>query len=1295
MPNSNVEKGSSTETDPGKEDVIGGSSHDADSESTEQASGSPLKLIYDAASKTDVVVVSVSLVSAVIGGALMPLMTIVFGKMTGEFQTITTSSSSSGGDSYGGGSYGGRLDTFTLYFVYLAIAEFVTVYVTTVGLTLAGERISCTLRTRYLSAVLSHGVAALADTPNARGEVSLRLSSDAELVRTALTSKLGRAVSAMSTVVTAFVVGFVFSWRLALVLSSTLVAFVLIVGIASGSIVKYTGQGAAAEGAAATVASEALAGVRQVAANCAQEAVAGRYAARLLDARRPGVAGKVAGALMMAAVTGVMLLAYALAFWQGSRFLVAGVLSLADVLIVLLAVLLGTVSLGLSGPDAQGVGAGLAAAARIHSAASPPPSPPPAQAQPQTPQPQPHGREGGVSGVVSSGHMQFRDVDFHYPSRPDVGVLSGFSLDVAANKTTAVVGPSGSGKSTLVSLLERFYSPSAGSITLDGAPLQSLDVRWLRRQLALVGQEAMLFDATVFENIAHGLVGSAWEHENDEVKRERVRRAAETANAHGFVEMLPQGYDTRVGERGALLSGGQKQRICIARAIVADPKILLLDEATSALDPVSERQVQHALRTAMQGRTNLVIAHRLSTIKDADCIAVMADGRIVEQGSYADLVERRGAFHRLLEAQSLAVQEPETGAADAVPPAAADDAKLESPPASDAENAPDDEHDSTPPRPATRFISALRAHDRPMLLVSMVFSVLCGCLSTAQSVVLSACIAAFGKNAYNHARLRHDVDFWAAMMLMLAFVGAALQSGQGVALAVCSESMVRRARTTIFQHLLRQDMSFFDMPAHSAGALSTLLTGRAADLDGLSGGSLGMLLVGASTIISGLIVAIAIGWKLGLVCTATAPVLLAAGHLRLSFLRKNEERTSKAYAAATTYATEACGCIRVVASLTLEDTVLRRYSATLTSQARKNAVSTCKASIFFALSQALVYCSFALCFWYGGRLMARGEYSMLQFFICYSTVIFGAQSAGNALSAAADTSKARAAARDFEAVAQMMPTIDVDDTKHGSSDPLPPPPIRGEIAFNNISHTYPTRASHGPSLTDITLHIPAGTFAAIVGPSGSGKSTLLALLERFYDPSTGSITLDATRDIRTLPLARLRQSIALVSQDTLLLSGTVRDNITLGLDTATASDAAIAAAAIAAAVADAALADVIASLPEGLDTHVGGLGGAALSGGQRQRVAIARALLRRPAVLLLDEATSALDTASERVVQDAVVRAARGRTTVAVAHRLSTVRDADRIFVMDAGRVVESGTHGELVARRGLYASMVAAQSLE
>lgn len=352
------------------------------------------------------------------------------------------------------------------------------------------------------------------------------------------------------------------------------------------------------------------------------------------------------------------------------------------------------------------------------------------------------------------GHVQFQNVSFRYPGRPDMPVLDQFDPDVAPGRTTAVVGPSGSGKSTLVSLLERFYEPSAGRVCLDGQPLQSLDLQWLRRQIALVGQEAMLFDATVFENISHGLVGSRYEIEPEEVRREMVRRAAEIAHAHPFVSLLPDLYDTRVGERGAMLSGtwsspgylanadewfsgGQKQRISIARAIVSDPKILLLDEATSALDPVAEQSVQAALRTAMRGRTNLVIAHRLSTIREADCIAVMGKGRVVEQGTYESLVEKRGHFFRLLEAQSLAVEDvgnvQEGNALHHVPTGTGSlDEKAATSCPGNAKTVAEVEP------PSGALISALRTKDRPTLLAGLLLSILLGCTSTAQSVILSA-----------------------------------------------------------------------------------------------------------------------------------------------------------------------------------------------------------------------------------------------------------------------------------------------------------------------------------------------------------------------------------------------------------------------------------------------------------------------------------------------------------------------------------------------------------------------------
>ena len=233
-------------------------------------------------------------------------------------------------------------------------------------------------------------------------------------------------------------------------------------------------------------------------------------------------------------------------------------------------------------------------------------------------------------------------------------IVQGINITFTAGETAALVGASGSGKSTIISLIERFYDPLSGSVKLDGVDIRDLNVRWLRSQIGLVSQEPTLFATTIRGNVAHGLINTSYEHLSDEEKFKLIKEACIKANADGFINKLPNGYDTMVGERGFLLSGGQKQRVAIARAIVSDPRILLLDEATSALDTQSEGVVQDALDRAAAGRTTITIAHRLSTIKDADCIYVMGEGLVLEKGTHAELLaDQNSAYSCLVNAQKL------------------------------------------------------------------------------------------------------------------------------------------------------------------------------------------------------------------------------------------------------------------------------------------------------------------------------------------------------------------------------------------------------------------------------------------------------------------------------------------------------------------------------------------------------------------------------------------------------------------------------------------------------------------
>ena len=325
---------------------------------------------------------------------------------------------------------------------------------------------------------------------------------------------------------------------------------------------------------------------------------------------------------------------------MGSRFYVSGETDLSHILTIILAVMIGAFSFGNIGPYMQHFAAGVGAASKIYSTID--------RTSPINPL-----SEAGEKLDQVEGTLELRNVKHIYPSRSEVVVMEDVSLVIPAGKTTALVGASGSGKSTIVGLVERFYDPVGGIVLLDGHDISTLNLHWLRQQIALVQQEPILFSQTIRENIKNGLVGSKYENEPEERQGQRIIEAAKKANAHDFISSLPDGYETHVGERGFLLSGGQKQRVAIARAIVSDPQILLLDEATSALDTKSEGVVQQALDEAAKGRTTIVIAHRLSTIKTADNIVVMQQGRIVEQGTHDELLERRQAYFNLVAAQRI------------------------------------------------------------------------------------------------------------------------------------------------------------------------------------------------------------------------------------------------------------------------------------------------------------------------------------------------------------------------------------------------------------------------------------------------------------------------------------------------------------------------------------------------------------------------------------------------------------------------------------------------------------------
>ncbi|DAA75328.1 TPA_exp: Uncharacterized protein A8136_1725 [Trichophyton benhamiae CBS 112371] len=1238
--------------------------------------------LYRYATQNDRIVLMLASVAAIIGGALMPMMTVLFGGLAGTFRSFLLGEIS-------GSKFNSDLASFSLYFLYLAIGEFAMVYMATVGFVYAGEHVTSKIRERFLAAILRQNIAFFDEL--GAGEITTRITADTNLVQEGISEKVGLTLTAIATFVAAIVISFTRHWKLALIMCSTVVAIVVTLGFVGTFVAKlsktYLGQFAKG----GTVAEEVISSIRNPVAFNTQEKLGRWYNGYLVEAEKSGFKLKSTTSSMLGFLFLYIYLNYGLSFWMGSRFLVDGSVGLAQILTIQMAIMMGAFALGNITPNVQAITTAVAAANKIYATID--------RVSPLDPL----STEGQKLEKIQ-GDVELKNIRHIYPSRPDVVVMDDVSLIFPAGKSTALVGASGSGKSTIVGLIERFYNPVGGSLYIDGHDIKDLNLRWLRQQISLVSQEPALFSTTIFGNIKHGLIGTPHEHASDKVITELVERAARIANAHDFISSLPERYETNIGERGLLLSGGQKQRIAIARAIVSDPKILLLDEATSALDTKSEGVVQAALDKAAQGRTTVIIAHRLSTVKNADNIVVMSHGRVVEQGTHYELLQKKAAYHKLVEAQRIAMKQMSRNQDNdhILPETDYDLLQTGYDEKCDSFGKLDEEEESQDPTAyktqseksrttlsrkgkeqqediadnytlfeLIRFVAGLNKREWKYMVFGILLGIVCGGGNPTQAVFFSKCITVLSLPLSESSEIRRQVNFWSLMYLMLAFVQLLALTTQGIMFSHCAERLIHRVRDQTFRHILRQDIAYFDK--RSAGALTSFLSTETSQLAGLSGITMMTILLMVTTLVAACTIALAVGWKLGLVCISTIPLLLACGYFRLVMLVRLEREKKKAYADSASYACEATSAIRTVASLTREDDICSHYHAQLLSQGRSLVWSVLKSSTLYAASQSLQFLCMALGFWYGGNLFGRREYSI--------SVIFGAQSAGTIFSYVPDFAKARHAAASVKALFDRTPEIDSwsDDGEKVQS-------IEGHIEFRDVHFRYPSRPNQ-PVLQGLNLQVKPGQYVAFVGASGCGKSTAIALLERFYNPTLGGIYVDS-KEISSFNVKNYRSHLALVGQEPTLYQGTIRENIMLGTDRDDISEDEIVAC-----CKNANIYDFIIGLPSGFDTLVGSKGGM-LSGGQKQRLAIARALLRNPKILLLDEATSALDSESEKFVQAALDTAAKGRTTIAVAHRLSTVQKADMIYVFNQGRIIEAGTHSELMQMRSAYFELVGLQNL-
>ncbi|GBP59400.1 Multidrug resistance protein 1 [Eumeta japonica] len=1310
------------------------------------------------ATVTDKLYIVVAMLASMVSGCMTPLSTLLFARLLNAMVNygISIFEQDPQGDLF--------LEEVTHFAIYNCIYGVVLIiggYIATVLMNIAAFKQIYRIRQEYLQAALNQDFEYF--DLRQTGDFASKMSDDVVKLEDGIGEKAATFVYYQSVFISSVIMALVKGWKLALLCLITFPVTLLLVGLSGLIASRLTKLETVALGRASSVAEEVLSSIRTVYAFNGQHKELERYQSHLTEATAINVKKskqacepskstcspppmdtrnlKEVTRALHALVTSLGLFngmgmgflffcifcSYALSFWFGVRLMLSEPQNYtAETMIaVFFGVLMGSANFGISFTLVEAFGMARGAGAHIFNLIDNVPTINPLLNR-------------GVTPTSVEGSIEFKNVFFHYPSRPDVPVLKGINLNVQNGQTVALVGASGSGKSTIIQLISRFYDVVDGEVSLDDRDVRDLSVRWLRAQIGVVGQEPVLFNASIADNIRYG-------YEN--ATQTQIEEAAKAANAHYFIKALPKGYDTLVGERGAALSGGQKQRIAIARALVRDPRILL-DEATSALDTASESKVQAALDKASEGRTTIVVAHRLSTIRNADVIYVFNSGTVVESGNHETLMSKKGVYYDMVTIQDLPELEESKGnkltreisvisdnVVEEVLPK-----KIEE---QDEEKAPD-----------VSFLRVLRLSkpEWKSVTAASLCSLFGGFAMPIFSVVFGDFIGTLSVTDEDY--IRQQTRTYALMFVGIGMLSGLTNFVQVFFYSVSGDLLTQRLRRLMLHNLLEQELSFFDEKSNSTGALCSKLSGEAF-VQGATGQRIGTVVQAMGTFSLALVLALVYEWRVGLVAMCFVPFLVVILYKQGRMVQeetfgaaKTMQNSSKGALPPPSGRLSFCGvagpfdsqgrsrhtdlrlsvtnlcklgnedviyAIQARFDAKIRTTCLKRTGQKHTNccvieiKSLKHRVSSSNLlqvalpvvptraplinGVFVEsryskeyeeqLRPALIL---AARHWRHSLRPSRGffnfVYAAAMFYGITSTKVSHTMAAQALLMGTSSAAQAFAFAPNFQkGINAAGRIIALLNRKPNIVDPAQPAVEdfrgTGEASLQTVQFSYPTRPTV-EVLKGLDLEIPKGQTVALVGSSGCGKSTVIQLLERFYDPSAGLVALNSV-PLPRLRIAELRRGLGLVQQEPVLFDRTIGENIAYGDNSRTpAQDEIIEAAK------QANIHNFIMSLPTGYETNIGSKG-TQLSGGQKQRVAIARALIRKPQILLLDEATSALDTESEKVVQAALDVAKEGRTCVTIAHRLSTIRDADVICVIHAGRVAEKGTHQELIDRKGLY----------